>query len=355
MKLKLKRMLLFCCLFTLILCGAFASGQSESGQSNGKGEVGIDRDLRLSLAVADDHIITQSLKSAVAEIKDKTGLNIKIYSSSSLGAELETMDMVREGSIDFWCGGLQTLMNTDIASPLSGTLFAFTFDNNDIAERFHEEYLLPEVLNSKEYEDALNLHFISIYNQGARQLTTTSKEVHSPADLKGIKVRSMEQPIAIATVKGLGANPVPIAFNELYLALQTGVAGGQENPYNNIEAMKFYEVQKFLMKTSHQYTFTPLAVNSDVWNLFTVDEKKVLIDVFTKWQEDCNKKSIDMLGAEEKLFIESGVTIIQQEDLDFEAFRKNANMVIEEEFGDEKYESWKEMHDIALRWSQENL
>lgn len=338
-------------------CGDKASSPQASGDapanpaSSASGvSPSITRPLRLSLAVAEDHMITKSLHRAADEIKASTGLDIQIFSAGSLGAEADTFDMVRSGDIDFWCGGVQTVTTKPVAEEVSGTLFPFTFDTREHAESFHEEYLMPEVLNSDEYKKELNLHFISIYNQGARQLTTTDTAVYSPADLAGKKIRSMEQDVAIATVKGLGGSPMPVSFNELYLALQTGVVDGQENPYNNIEAMKFYEVQEYIIKTSHQYTFSPLVMNNDVWQALTAEEQDALVAAFVKVQKECNEEAVALLETEEALFKEHGITVIEEKDLDMDAFRANADKVIKESFSDAKYDSWREMHDKALEW-----
>lgn len=354
----IKRMVLILTVAVLLLSLAACGGSSaptsapEAAANAPAAAAGpsITRAMRLSLAVAEDHMITQSLHRAADEIKEKTGLEIQIFSAGALGAEADAFDMVRSGDIDFWCGGVQTVTTKPIASEISGTLFPFTFNTRENAESFHEEYLMPEVLNSDAYKAELNVHFISIYNQGARQLTTTDTPVYSPADLADKKIRSMEQDVAIATVKGLGGNPMPVSFNELYLALQTGVVDGQENPYNNIEAMKFYEVQDYIMKTSHQYTFSPLVMNNDVWNQLTAEEQEILTAAFVKVQKECNLEAVELLNAEEQLFKDNGITVIEESELDMEAFRANADKVIAESFADAKYDSWRAMHDKALEW-----
>jgi tripartite ATP-independent transporter DctP family solute receptor len=101
-------------------------------------------------------------------------------------------------------------------------------------------------------------------NGGFRNFTTSKKQIKSPADMKGLKIRTMEIPAHMAMVKALGANPIPIAWTELYTALQTGVADGEENAIPTILLGKLEEVQKYVILDGHVYSMQFTLVN-DAW------------------------------------------------------------------------------------------
>jgi TRAP-type transport system periplasmic protein len=113
---------------------------------------------------------------------------------------------------------------------------------------------------------------------GFRHFTTSSKPIKTPADMKGMKIRVMESPAYIAMVKGLGANPTPITWTELYSALQQKVADGQENPINNILSGKLYEVQKFMILDGHSYGFHIWMINNKFYESLPEKYRYVIRD-----------------------------------------------------------------------------
>ena len=113
---------------------------------------------------------------------------------------------------------------------------------------------------------------------GARQ-TTSNRPFTDCAGMKGLKIRVPDVPAYMATPKACGANPTPIAFAEVYLALQNGTVEAQENPLTTIEAKKFYEVQKAIMLTSHIVDGLTTQIAPHVWTKLTDDEKKIFTDV----------------------------------------------------------------------------
>ncbi|NMG01321.2 TRAP transporter substrate-binding protein DctP, partial [Aromatoleum toluolicum] len=103
-----------------------------------------------------------------------------------------------------------------------------------------------------------------------------------PGDLKGLKMRTMENPVHIAAYKGFGIITTPMAFPEVFTALQQGTVDGQENPYNTILSSKFYEVQKYLTVTNHVYSPWIVLVSKKYWDGLSKAEQKVLLDAAKK-------------------------------------------------------------------------
>ena len=120
-----------------------------------------------------------------------------------------------------------------------------------------------------------NLAFAEV---GFRNFTNSKKEIRTPADMKGLKIRVMETPLFVNMVKGLGASPTPIAWPEVYSALQTGVVDGQENPVGVILVAKFAEVQKYLTLDGHVYGVDWFVINEDFFQSLPPDLQAIVID-----------------------------------------------------------------------------
>jgi tripartite ATP-independent transporter DctP family solute receptor len=116
------------------------------------------------------------------------------------------------------------------------------------------------------------------WENGFRNTTNSKKPIQTAEDFEGIKLRVMQNPVYLETFKTLGANPVPLAFSELFPALETKTVDGQENPYTTILSSKFYDVQKYVTATNHVYSPWILMVSKKYWDGLSKDEQKVLMD-----------------------------------------------------------------------------
>jgi tripartite ATP-independent transporter DctP family solute receptor len=119
---------------------------------------------------------------------------------------------------------------------------------------------------------------LGIGENGFRNFTNKVRPIRSPDDMKGLKIRTMENPAHMAMVKAMGASPTPIAWGEVYMALQQGVVGGQENPVSVIEVSKFIEVQKCLTLDGHVYSILPILINDKFFMSLPPDIQKIIAD-----------------------------------------------------------------------------
>jgi tripartite ATP-independent transporter DctP family solute receptor len=154
---------------------------------------------------------------------------------------------------------------------------------------------------------------------GTRHLTTSSKNVRTPADLAGFKLRVPENDVFKAMAEAWGAKPTPMNFGELYLALKQGTVDGQENPLPTIKSGKFDEVQKYLVLTGHIITPRLVVVNENFWKGLKPADQKIIqdaVDAGIQWQNA-------ELAKQEKELVDSmkagGMTVVQ---VDVDAFRK---------------------------------
>ena len=125
---------------------------------------------------------------------------------------------------------------------------------------------------------AKGLVLLALWDNGIRHTSNNVRPIGKPEDLAGVKVRTPPDPMTVDIFKALGANPTPMAFSELYIALQQGVVDGQENPLMNIYSSKLYEVQKFISLTAHKYEATPLFASAVVFNTLPKADQQAVLD-----------------------------------------------------------------------------
>jgi tripartite ATP-independent transporter DctP family solute receptor len=207
--------------------------------------------MKYASNVADDHPLTRSVAAAAEKIRQKTGgrVDIQVFANSQLGSDTEMLSQVRNGAIDFYTiSGLILAALVPVAS-INGIGFAFP----NIADVWRA---MDGPLGKKvrgEVDKFGVATFEKIWNGGYRQVTSSSKPIKSPADLKGFKIRVPVSPLWTSMFKAFGAAPASINWGEVYSSLQTKIVDGQETPLVSIESAKLYEVQKFCSLTNHMW------------------------------------------------------------------------------------------------------
>lgn len=216
----------------------------------------------------------QALEFLDKELREKTEgrVGLEIFPSSQLGGERESVENIQFGNVD-----LIFVSSAPVAS-FAPAFFAFDipflFDNREQAYEVLDGEIGQEILAGLESSGLVGLAY---WENGFRQLTTANKEVRSPEDLAGMKMRTMENEVHIAAWREIGANPAPLAFNELFTALQQGTFDAQEGPINLFYDMKFNEVQKYIVKTNHIYSPWPLLANPEKLAALS-DEDRAIFD-----------------------------------------------------------------------------
>ena len=126
---------------------------------------------------------------------------------------------------------------------------------------------------------------MSTWENGFRQITNNNRPINTPADLEGLKIRTPSSEWRISMFKEWGANPTPMSFSEVFVALQTGTMDGQENPLTNIVGANFQEVQKYLSLTGHVYSPIYLTTSAKTWEVLPEDVKVAAVEVAAEIQD----------------------------------------------------------------------
>ncbi|RZL67218.1 MAG: DctP family TRAP transporter solute-binding subunit [Variovorax sp.] len=255
---------------------------------------------------------------AAEEIKKRSNgkYDIQVFPASSLGKEADINQGLTLGTVDMVLTGASFAGRS--YPPLAITYFPFIFRDAE-----HQlKYAKSDVFNdlAKGYDDKTGNHITALTYYGARHVTSSAaRPVSKPEDMKGLKIRVPDAPAYLAFPKALGANATPIAFAEVYLALQNGTVDAQENPLPTIEAKKFFEVQKNISLTGHIVDSLLTVVSGQLWAKLSADDKKMFTEVM---QEAAEKTGRDIIASEARLteeFKKRGNNVIT---VDKNAFRE---------------------------------
>lgn len=188
-------------------------------------------------------------------------IDVQVYHSGQLGNQQTQLTGVMRGSIDMTFTDPNSLAQFDKRLGIFGAAYLF----RDIA---HMRKVMGGPVGAG-YFDRLaleqGLRPLGVWYLGTRHLNLRDRAVNTPADMKGIKLRMPNSPQWIAMGRALGANPTPLGFSEVYLALKTGVVDGQDNPLPTDKAQKFYEVTKYIVLTGHQMGMVWPTINEKKW------------------------------------------------------------------------------------------
>jgi tripartite ATP-independent transporter DctP family solute receptor len=250
---------------------------------------------------------TQALWAA-EEIRKRTNGRylVDVFPASTLGKETDINQALSLGTVDIIYTGMAFAGRT--YPPMSIASGPFIFRDYAHWEAFRNGPVFREV--AKGYEDKSGHKIVGYTYYGQRHLTA-NKMVQKPEDMKGMKLRVPDAPLFVMFPRAVGANPTPIAFAEVYLALQNGTVDAQENPLPTIDAKKFYEVQKYIMLTGHITESLVTIVASDTWKKLNDADRKIFGDVL--W-EASTRASKDIVDAENKLvadFQKRGINVVK--------------------------------------------
>ncbi len=209
----------------------------------------------------------------IVETKTNGEVEIQAYHASKLGAEREALEGIQMGTIEMGTlsggpvpGFFPEVMIFDIPYLFSSNAAAWNFYDSTVASEFKDAFLKKT-----------GVRILAITENGFRHFTDKDHQIEKPADLKGVKVRTMQNPAHMAMVKAMGGDPTPIAFSELYMALQQGVVDAMECPIALIHDMKFYEVQKYMVLDGHLYNPLFVFINDKVFQKKLTPEQQAVV------------------------------------------------------------------------------
>jgi tripartite ATP-independent transporter DctP family solute receptor len=259
---------------------------------------------------------TQSVWAAGELAKRTNGrYTIDVYPSSQLGKETDINQGLSLGSVDMIISGSSFAARS--YPPIGVTYYPYVFRDANHLLAYTKSDVFKEL--TKGYTDKTGHQILAVTYYGARH-TSSNKPLKTCADMKGLKIRVPDVPAYLAMPRACGANTAPIAFAEVYLALQNGTVEAQENPLTTIEAKKFYEVQKHIALTGHIVDHLNTVVSANLWKKLSDEDKKIFSEVA---QEAATRATNEIQAKEKELvgfFKEKGLTV---SEVDKEDFKQN--------------------------------
>lgn len=238
--------------------------------------------FRLKFATGQDptHPINIRAAEALKRIRDATGgqLQIRLFPADQLGSDTDLLSQVRSGGVEFL--NLSTSILATLV-PVAGIVnTGFAFSGYDAVWKAMDGALGQHI--RAEIDKAGIVSVAKLYDNGFREITTSTKPIYTPADLSGLKLRVPPAPMLTSLFKALGAGPAPINFNEVYSALQTKVVEGQENPLAIIATTRLYEVQKYCSMTGHVWDGYCFLANRRAWAALPADVQAIVMREFDR-------------------------------------------------------------------------
>ena len=248
----------------------------------------------------------------MVEEKSNGELKVDIYPAAQLGDARTIVEGVQMGSIE-----MADIENGPMGRFVPEAMLwdlPFIFRDIDHAHKVLDGDVGKYV--QKKYI-AVGIRHLAFNDGGFRYFTNNVRPINKMADIEGLKIRVMESKVMIDTINAFGSSAVPMAFGELYTALQQGVVDGQENPMNLIYSQKFYEVQKYLSRSGHFYYPRQYIASENWWNTLSDEHKQILAECSVT---ACNIQREELVAYEVKMMTvlrEKGMEINEVDKSDF--------------------------------------
>ncbi len=274
-------------MLALVACG----GQSEetSGE-NGETASGETKLMKLAVVTPEERSLTQGLYKfqEIVERETNGSIKVEVHPNGALGGDREVLEGLQLGTIE------GTTVSTGPVAQFAPRFamfdLPFLFTDVDVAYEVLDGPIGVDLLNDLPEQGIIGLNY---WENGFRHMTNDVREITLLEDIKGLKIRTLENDLHIDMWRELGANPTPMAFTELFAGLQQGVVDGQENPVGNVTTSNFYEVQEYLTKTGHIYNASLFLISKGFWDTLTEEEQAIMTkaaDEARDYQRELNQQ-----------------------------------------------------------------
>ncbi|MCB8888195.1 TRAP transporter substrate-binding protein [Vreelandella malpeensis] len=222
--------------------------------------------MGLGLAETSPQYLSSQYFADILDQRSEGRISVNIFPNSQLGDDVQMMEMLQTGTLDMTYPS--TSPATGYVSELAVFDLPFLLPTREAAIEAMRSDAAQEMLDAF---DGTGIKALAFSENGFRQLTNSARPIASPEDVagldvRGLSVRTMENPVHLAIWQTLGANPTPMAFGELFSAMEQGVVDGQENPWSTILTSNFYEVQEYGSETRHVYTPFIKMISQRAWD-----------------------------------------------------------------------------------------
>jgi len=288
--------------------------------------------LRLAHVVNEQdgfHIAAEKFETLVEE-RTEGKVDIELYPNATLGDERTLLEAMQIGAVDM--GVITNGPVANFVEEMAVFELPFLFPSPEAAYEVLDGPIGQELLDKLA---KVNLKGLAYAERGFRNLTNSERAVTSPADLEGLRIRVMENPVYVDTFRELGANAIPMAWTEALTAMQQGTIDGQENPINVIHSFKLYETQEHMTLSRHTYAPAIFVMGMPAWSQLPEAAQAVLAEAAQEAAKHERRVNAEMAAEQLAALREAGMQIVEEPDI--AAFQEAVAPVYEqygEQFGD---------------------
>ena len=330
---------------TLVVTGCAGGGTPES--TSGEGD-STNEPVTITVATSQNEE-TPNYYCGVELLKERleeadVELTVELYPASQLGPDADRFPLVQAGDIDIDLQGASALSST--YEPIGVVDAAYAFDDVDHAFNWIDEG--SEDMFSG-FQEATGVRIVDGWFFGNRTFTTKDVEIRGPEDLAGVPIRFPNSPAFLANAEALGVdNPVSVAVEELYTALQQGIAVGQENPIVATRSSSYDEVLNVAVLNNHNVGIHWIIVSDKTYEKMSDEQATVLEEAIHEIRPE-NRDCVDEATEEilDEYRADDSFTVIETEDIDMDAFTSDAESFFEDHFSGETLEAYQAIREMA--------
>ena len=284
-----------------------------------------ERTIKFAANAPEGHPAVAGMRKFAESVNAKSGGKIKVnlFLAGVLGSDQANVSAIQGGTLEM------AVMNSGILASVAKELaifdFPFLFANEKESDAIVDGPVGRKMHALLEDKGLVGL---SYWELGYRQMTNSKRPLNKVEDIEGLKLRVIPNPINVEWVKALGANPTPLPFPEVYGAMEQKAIDGQENPIAVIAANKFWEVQKHIALTNHQYNPQSVIFSKKIWDTLSPVERKIIddsSDEATKYQREQSRAAV---AANVELLKKNGMTVTQFPPAEVAKLREKMKPVI---------------------------
>ncbi|MDR1708723.1 MAG: TRAP transporter substrate-binding protein [Candidatus Accumulibacter sp.] len=285
-----------------------------------------ERNIKFPTVNSADHPQTLGAQKMAEIIEQKTGgkIKVKVFPNGTLGGEQQVAAAMQGGTVEISIMAPAQLVGT--VKEFVVLDFPFAFANEAQADAVLDGPFGQRLMDYMPAKGWVGLGFME---QGYRSISNSKRPINKLEDIKGLKLRTILNPLYVDLFNTLGANAVPMPFPELYSAMETKTVDGQENPETSVDANKFYEVQKYFSGTRHIYNPQMVLASKKFWDTLSADEKKIFQEAFVEARGVQRKASRDMTEKSRKVMTDHGMVLNEIEPAEMARLRDAAKPVTE--------------------------
>lgn len=307
---------------SLAACGSGGSSSgtpAASGSSSASGDAKVD--LRLATVTSDNGKDASNKFAELVNTYSNGSINVTVYPDNQLGDDATTFQMAQAGDVDIAVGSTSSVSSVYPDYYLYDTPYLF-MNKQEVYEVGFAGETGQKVIDGTE---EIGLKTLAMWENGFRNLTTNKTPINGVQDLKGLKIRTMQNNVHLAAWTAMGANPTPMTFSELYTAMQQGTVDGQENPIGIILGNNFQEVEKYIIYTEHVYTPYYVVMNLDKWNSLSADQQAAISKAMEESTQFEYEDSQAIEDDADKTFEAAGCVVTHLTDEQKQAFKDAAD------------------------------